>query len=166
MGRYIRGGISDELLLPTIAARALIKGNLSEVVTERAWLSSVVARYALQNFTQGADDGPIMVGFAHSDYAAAEIEQWVENLDSWKEADLIGREIGRRKIRRVGIFTNPGSVNDASVLNDGKAIRVKAGWMLTTGQTIAMWAYNLGDSAIATTVPEILTEGHANLWPR
>jgi len=28
-----------------------------------------------------------------------------------------------------------------------------------------MWAYNAGSNALATTVPNVSVDGHANLWP-
>ncbi len=144
----------------------MVSNVIGDTVTERTYLSSVVLRWALKNFTQGAGDGPIMVGVAHSDYTSAEIEEWLENLSSWKEADLIGQEVAKRKIRMVGVFVTPATVNDAAVLNDGKPIRTKCGWILTQGQTLRVWAYNLGTSALATTVPDVRAEGHANLWPK
>ncbi len=106
-----------------------------------------------------------MVGVAHPDYTSAEIEEWIENLGSWEEANMVQQEIGRRRIRRVGVFEDPDDPTSAVVLNDGKPIRTKCGWMLTTGQGLRMWAYNMGLVALATTDPNVHIEGHCNLWP-
>ncbi len=163
--RYIKGQVDEELDLTTLASRTLVSMNFDETVDERTWISSVRATYALRNLTQAADVGPFRVGLAHSDYSSAEIEQWIENTGSWSEGDLVNREIGQRKIRDVGIFEAVASLNEATVLNDGKPITTKCGWILVQGQTLKIWVYNLGEAAVATTVPRVHAEGHANLWP-
>lgn len=164
--RYLRGNVRHRVVATTLAAQTLVGTDVADSVTERCWMSSVVLRWSLEKMTAGQDIGPLMVGVAHSDYTDAEIEAWVENQASWEEADQIGQEVGRRKIRKVGIFQTPQAVEDAVVLNNGKPIRTKCGWILTTGQTLRVWVYNMGQAAVATTAPNIFAEGHANLWPR
>ncbi len=165
--RYLRGDLNETLALGTLATRTLIGGNASETVTEKTWVSSVVATWAMQGFTPASGDGPILVGLAHSDYSDAEIEAWVENSGSWSEGDLVSTtEVGRRKCKMVGIFRGITAETFAAVLNEGRPIRTKLNWMLVTGQTVKIWAFNLGSSALATTDPQIRVEGHANLWPR
>ncbi len=169
MGRYIRGGVDESLVLTTIGARALLKISFDETVNERTLVSSVVATYALDDLTEGAGIGPIMVGLAHDDYTAAEIEEFIENTGSWDEGDLVQQEVGKRKIRVVGIFQTAHSVATglgSATLNDGKPIKTKMNWILNQGQTLSVWGYNLGTAPVATTVPEISVQGHANLWPR
>ncbi len=164
--RYLKGVIQNRFTLGTLAATTLLGDDISDAVTERAWLSSVVATWSMDQFTQGAGDGPILVGIAHSDYTDSEIEEWVEQTSSWEEADLVAQEVAKRKIRRVGTFGATGAQLSGVVLNDGKPIRTKCGWMLSSGQIIRLWAYNQGSSALATTSPAVVTAGHANLWPR
>ncbi len=166
--KYLRGGVDETLALTTLAATTLVSAVFDETVSEKAWLSSIKASWTLSNFTPGANIGPILVGIAHSDYTDAEIEAWVEQSSSWNEADLVGQEVVKRKIRMVGMFGTAGA-SDAPAwmaLANGKPIRTKCGWMLNTGQTLRQWAYNTGSQAVATTVPIVKTEGHANLWPR
>ncbi len=166
MGKYIRGVVDTSLTLTTLGAKSAAKANFDNVVNERTLVSSIVAAYSLRNFTQGSDDGPIMVGLAHSDYDVAEIEELIENTGSWDEGNMISQEIAKRKIRIVGIFDVPANALEVSVLNDGKPIKTKLNWSLLQSQTVALWSYNLGASALATTVPVVQIEGHANLWPR
>ncbi len=87
--RYLKGRISQNDAMGTLGARAVKAVAVADVLTEKAWLSSVKALYSLMGFTTGSDDGPIMVGIAHQDYTAAEIEEWVENLSNWDQGDLI-----------------------------------------------------------------------------
>ncbi len=164
--RYIRGVIQNRFTLGTLAPTTLISSTNSDVVSEKAWISTVVATWSMDQFTDSVGDGPILVGIAHSDYSDAEIEAYVEQVTSWDEGDLVSKEISSRKIRRVGTFGSTGPALSGTVLNDGKPIRTKCGWMLTTGDTIKFWAYNSGSSALAATSPAVVTSGHANLWPR
>ncbi len=163
--RYIRGTVDKRLSLGTLAGDTAIAANFDGTVSERTWCSSVVATWGMDEFTTGTDDGPIIVGLAHSDYTAAEIEEWVENNPGWSEADQVAQEIGQRKIRRVGMFADGASASVNIVLNDGRQIHTKCGWMLLQGQTIKVWAYNAGSSPLATTDPTVHVQGHANLWP-
>jgi len=142
-----------------------VKNAVDDTLTEKAWLSSVKATWSLQNATPGAGIGPILVGVAHSDYTLTEIEEWIENLQSWEEGDKRQQEVARRKIRRVGILGTGANLADMITLNDGKPVHTKCGWQLATGQTVALWYYNAGTAAFATTTPTVATEGHANLWP-
>ncbi len=164
--RYLKGSIANRFTLSTLGATSLISQLNSDVVTERAWLSSIVATWSIDQWTQGAGDGPILVGIAHSDYNDTQIEEWLENDASWEEGDLVAKEISARKIRRVGTFGQTGPALSGTVLNDGKPIRTKCNWLLSTGQTVLFWAYNQGSSALMTTNPAVVTNGYANLWPR
>ncbi len=169
MGRYIRGEVDEEMSIGTLASKDVAIAVFDETVNERTFISSLVATYALLNRTPGSTVGPLMVGVAHSDYTSAEIEAWIESTGSWNEGDLVqSREVGRRLIKKVGVFPDDGgaAVSVASVLNDGKPIKTKLGWILLQGQTLNAWAYNLGSSPYATTVPLVHIQGHANLWPR
>ncbi len=163
--RYLRGAVDIDVELTTLAAKTATSENLADFVTEKAWLSSVVASWDLSTFTKSTGDGPIQCGVAHSDYSSAEIEEWIENLGSWEEADMIAQEVGKRKIRMVGVFETPDDATEVAHLNDGKPIRTKCGWMLSSGQTLKVWGYNMGSGALETTVPVIQVLGHCNLWP-
>ncbi len=169
MGRYLRGNVNEELALSTLAGRTLVATTFDSTVNERTFVSSIVARWAMNNFTAALLDGPIMVGVAHGDYTDAEIEEWIETTGSWNEGDLVAtREVGRRLVKQIGVFaTNPADTGTGStVLNDGKAIKSKLGWILNQGVTLKIWAYNLGTSALATTSPVVKAEGHVNLFPK
>ncbi len=166
MGRYIRGNVDEETGLGTLAARTLISQDFDEAVSERTLISSLVAAYTLSDLTVATNVGPIMVGIAHSDYLAAEIEAFIEATDSWAEPDLVAQEVAKRKIRVIGIFDAGDPALSGHALNDGKPIKTKLNWILGTGQTLQLWAYNLGSAAVGTSVPEVHCQGHANLWPR
>lgn len=165
--RYLRGAVNADLSGGTLAAKSLSSADFPDVVTETTWVSSVIARWTMDNWTSGDGEGPLLIGLAHSDYTNDEIEEFIENTTSWEVGNLVGQEQAKRKIRMIGTFDNRPATgpDDAIVLNDGKPIRTKCGWMLNTGQTVNLWAYNTGSQTL-TTAPRIRGYGHANLWPR
>ena len=165
--KYLRGKIDIENALSTLGANTLISASVAGSVVERTWVSSIECTWALADLPVTADDGPVTVGVAHSDYSDAEIEAYIENTGSWQETDLISQEIAKRKIRIVGTFSNEGVAAEAAqtaVLNDGKPIKTKCNWVIITGQNLKMWAYNTGASALGAG-SSVHTMGHANLWP-
>ncbi len=166
MGKYIKGRIDEELNLGTLAAKVLVGVLFDESVNERTLVSSIVASYSLREFTPAAADGPIMIGVAHGDYSDSEIEAVIESTGSWNEGDKVSQEISKRLVRTIGIFDTPADALAAVTLNDGKPIKTKLNWILTVGDALRLWAYNMGSSALATTAPVVSAQGHANLWPR
>ncbi len=161
---YLPGAVSVKLDVGALSAKKAVSQVFPDTVTERTRISSIRASYTLDEYTAGVDDGPVMVGIAHSDYTAQQIEDWIEQLDSWDVGALVSREISKRLIRKVGIFKNPADATGSSVLNDGRPIRTKLNWPLNTGETLQLWAYNLGASNLAGTNPNLSCEGKANLW--
>ena len=166
MGRYVRGGIDLTLDLGTLASKTAVLVG-ADAVNERTLVSSIVCAYSVGDLTQAAGDGPILVGLAHGDYSLVEINEYLEQTTSWDEGDKASQEISKRQIRRVGLLAGPESTAGfISVLNDGKPVKTKLNWIINQGQSISFWAYNAGDSALATTDPDVKFIGHANLWPK
>ncbi len=161
----MRGQVDEQLALSTLATKTVVATNFDEVAIEKTFVSSIVVVPTMQEFSEALGDGPIMIGVAHSDYTVTEIKEWIENSGSWDQGDMISKERNSRLIRRLGTFTIVDSTASGSVpMGDGKPIKLKLKWTLTTGDTLQLWAYNLGASALATTDPQIFLEGHANLW--
>ncbi len=163
--RYLRGGFDESDSLGTLAANTAIKISVADILIEKAWLSSVVAQYTLNNFTGIALAGPVMIGVAHSAYTLAEIEEWIESTTSWDQGNPIAQEINKRMIRQVGVIVPQSAAILGATLNDGRPLRTKCGWQLASGQTVAFFYYNMGTAAFATTDPQVFVQGHANLWP-
>ncbi len=164
--KYLRGAVDEELALGTVSTKTVILGPFDETVNERTSVSSIVASNALSDFTFTATDGPIMVGICHSDYTAAEVEEWIENAGSWNEGDKVAQEVAKRQIKMFGIFrTASTDIIGTAVLNEGKPQKLKLNWILLQGQGLDMWAYNMGASAPAAGSVWHL-QGHCNLWPQ
>ena len=164
--RYLRGNVDERISFGGLGALGLNKQNFDSVVNERTYVSSIRATWTLDGYTPTQNAGPIVCGVCHSDYSAAEVLAWFTATGSWNETDLIAKEVANRKIRIVGTFPTPDAATDAVVLNDGKAILTKLGWILSQGQTLAQWVYNSGSQSVAITTPDVRATGHANLWPK
>ncbi len=161
---YLRGRVHQKIPIGTLGAATLVAQALQDSVTEKAFVTSIVATWALSNVTPSGS-GPLLVGVAHGDYTAAEIEAFIENSTSWDRGDLITQEVNRRKIKIVGVFDEPTSADDEVRLQDGRMIKTKLNWVLETGQSLDLWAYNRGSVAYATTTPSVAVDGHCNIWP-
>ncbi len=165
--RYLAGTVDEELGIGTLNAKVVVSSGFDQSVEERTFVSSMRATWSVENVTPTAGVGPLLVGVAHSDYSAAEIEAWIENTGSWTEGDLVSQEVAKRKIRKVGVFDDMvGGAAEVNVLNEGKPIRTKLGWILTTGQSLQLWGYNLGTASFATTNPNVDVQGTVHLWPQ
>ncbi len=166
MTGYLKGNVDERLTFGGLAARTLIATAFDEVVIEKTLISSIKATYTMDKFTPVIDAGPIWVGIAHSDYTASEIEEVIENSGSWNQGDLVqSKEVAKRLVRKIGVFDTPADATQAYTLNDGIPIKTKLNWVLTTGKTLQIWVYNAGQAAVATTVPNVVALGHANLFP-
>jgi len=164
MGNYLKGQIEIDLTLSTLAAKTLVKELVADTVVDTTLLTSIVCSYALALWSPAQNDGPILVGVAHSDYSVAEIEQAIENTDTWSANDKIAQEQAKRLVRKIGVFDAPANAAEISRLNNGVPIKTKLNWKLSEGETVQFWAYNMGSSALATTSPEFFAIGHANLF--
>ncbi len=166
MKTYRKGNVQELLQIGTLAGQTLIIDVFDDTVTEKTLITSAVISWSIQGWTPIADCGPLMVGLAHSDYSAAEVEAVIENTGSWDEADLVQQEIASRKVRIVGILRPEaaGSSLEGNRLNNGDPIKTKLNWILNSGQTLDVWAYNMGQVAFATTSPQLHLAGHVNLF--
>ncbi len=142
------------LFVPRIKASAAAGALAAADMTSTAFGSALDQEvYALSmdvvltthGFTAG--EGPIIVGVAHGDYSAAEIEEWLEEASSWIKSNKIGQERARRKCRIIAASHEP-ALNEN--FNDGKPIRVKLGFVLEDGQQLQLWVYNDSDATLTT----------------
>ncbi len=157
--RPVRGLlVRKTLLVGALASQDMVSALLGDTANDTIYAISLDATVALANHTVA--EGPIHVGIAHSDYSAAEIEEWFEASGAWDRADKIASEHNRRFCRRLGVF--PGAGTD-EVLNEGRSFRTKVRFLIQEGQTIQVWAFNTSDATL-TTGASIVVDG--TLWVR
>ncbi len=164
MKGYTKGVVNEALALSTLAPNTLISALFDEAPVERMLASSLVATWSIDDLLAG--QGPLIFGVAHSDYTDAEIEAYIENAGSWDTGDKIAQEVGKRLVRIIGSMVGEqGTGTDDVRFNSGRPIKTKLNWMLNTGDTLRLWAYNKDTGAL--TLNAILNaDGHINLWSR
>ncbi len=155
----IKGKIDETLALGALANADVVGDVFNDTLDQEAYAISMEALWTIRGDTGG--EGPVLVGVAHGDYTDAEIEEYLENAGSWTRGDLIAQEIAKRKIRTVGAFQ--GTAID-EILNDGKPMKTKLGFMLQEGQTVKVWAWNKSGATL-TTGAQVFLEGHVWLRP-
>ncbi len=121
----------------SLGAGVVVKTDNGAVVVDRVYALWAKGVWTLQSNTAG--DGPLMVGLAHGDYTAAEIEESIEATGSWDQSNRIAQEQARRKVRRVGTFDG---LLGSEKLAQGEEIFRKLGFMIEDGETISAWARN------------------------
>ena len=128
-----------DVAVGTLAANDVTSGNFAQTITgNRVYAVYAKGSWSIREFTKG--DGPLAVGFAHSDYSSAEIEECIENTSSWDLGDKVGEERARRHVRRVGKFAL--NQDEDEVLGLGQAMYRKLGFWLEEDKTIGIWVRN------------------------
>ncbi len=132
--------ISPVIVLSTLGANLAPSANAVGSADGAYRVVSMKTAWDLIGLT--ADDGPIVVGYAHSDYSDVEIEECIEASASISVGDKIAQEKANRLVRIVGTLQSAGG----DELNDGKPITTKLNWLIPIGKTVDIFAYNDGQA--------------------
>ncbi len=136
--------VTPELPLLTLASDTVIK-TVTVGSSDIAYrLISAVLTWTIKSLTGG--DGPITVGFAHSDYTITEIKECLESTQSINQGNKISNEQANRLVRVVGTFSTTGG----SQLNHGEPIKTRLNWLISIGDEVEVFAYNEGTGALST----------------
>ncbi len=144
MNNPLPGRIDEELTVGALVNNDVISTTFGQSVDEPRRIMSIDTIVATHDFTAG--EGGLVVGIAHSNYTAAEIEEFLE-IDNWVTTDKIAQEQGGRLVRILGTF--PLAVA-AESLNDGMKFRTKLNWLLVSGDTLQSWAWNQSGNTLTT----------------
>ncbi len=136
--------VAESIPMLTAADGAVVSSAGDPMGREFFWISGDIY-WALKGATVG--EGPIVVGIAHNDYTDAELTENLNQTGMEDPGDKIAQERGRRLVRRAGQFS---VVAANEVLNDGKAKRTKAGFVLTDGFAPNFWAQNRSGATLTT----------------
>ncbi len=118
--------ITPELALGTLGSDTAVTALTTGVGTDTYRFMSAKLTWAIRGLAQG--EGPITVGFAHSDYSVTEIKECIESF-SLLLGDKIAQERSNRLVRIVGTI-----LTEEPQLNDGKPISTKLNWKIAIGQ--------------------------------
>ncbi len=155
-GTYRKPGVSTGVSLGTLASKIVIVVGAIGVAPDKVRVSSMDAIISVDELT--ASEGPITVGYAHSDYSVTEIKECIESGAAFDLGDKVAQEKSNRWVRIVGQVSS-----EEPRLNDGRAIKTKLNWLLAAGDNVNLFAYNLGGAAL-TTGATVFINGHANVW--
>ncbi len=131
--------------LTTLAADAFTSINLlSNNMGRPCYAISVDTWWGLSDFVAG--EGPLEVGYAHSDLSTAEIGECLD-AEPNSPGEIIEREQASRPVRIAGLFSG---FSSGEALNDGKPMRTKLGFTLDDAQNVLMWVRNLNANPLTT----------------
>ncbi len=136
--------ITTEKVLLTLASDTALAQTLTGNSTNRYRAVSASTTWSLSDLTEG--EGPIQVGYAHSDYTVAEIKECIESQGSVDQNDKVAQERADRLVRLVG--THNSEANDT--LNDGKPIKTRLNWLIGIGSSVNAFWFNEGTGALTT----------------
>ncbi len=146
--------VDNILTVGNLTTKDVIANDFDANVDRDTFMVSADLAWGIEGATAG--EGPMVVGLAHNDYTAAEIEEAIEASASWDQGDRVANERRRRLVRIAGTF--PLTVAD-EVLNDGRVLKTRLGFRVEIGQTLKVWAYNPTTGTIATGIVVNITGG-------
>ncbi len=135
-----------EVALAALADDIVVSnGILGAVLGEDLKIISIDAVWSIKDYTVG--EGPILVGFNHSDLSDAEIAEAL-SAQVVNPSDIIAKERSKRPVRKAGMFRcqDPGFVE---TLNDGVAIRTRCLFNVSDGLNPEMFCQNKSGAVLA-----------------
>jgi len=140
---------------PTLLSKDLEKANLTATSDTAYRILSVRLQWLLSDIID-TQEGGLLVGLAHGDYSATEIEECIEASGSINRGDKIVNERAARLVRIVGLFGSVGAAEGDLTLNDGKPIYTKLNWLIPIGKTVDFWWYNQSSGTLVSMELEIV----------
>ncbi len=133
-----------QLATGALAAEAVIKVDcFSSNSTRDSYIMSIDYSAALRDHTAG--EGPLEIGFAHSDYTVTEIKEALEAGASFDPGNKVAQEQARRLVRSAGLFSGASAFDS---LYDGRPKRRKIGFLVSQGFNLAFWIKNRDGAAL------------------
>ncbi len=117
----------------------------SNAFEENFYAMSCKAQWGYRNGT--ITEGPVEVGYAHSDYTVGEVAEKLSADESNVRGDKIANEQSRRDVRRAGMFA--GAVTD-DVLNDGRGIKTALRFRIGNNFNLNVYARNRSGAVLTT----------------
>ena len=135
---------SGSIVLSTLADDTIIQQSDSITLIQDFFVLSADTEWTMRGHTAG--EGPLDVGFAMG-LTVSEINEKLDARPTSK-FDVPAIEHARRRVRVAGAFAG---LNTEEVLNDGKKIRTKLGWLIPAGQALpSPWCRNRSGGTLTT----------------
>ncbi len=127
----------------TVLSVPLLSGNL----TEDLFIISIDSTMVIRDLTAG--EGPLYMGFAHSDYSVAEIAEAIDTSGYLGPSAKIEQEQARRLVRRWGTFRGHEATSIIAESNGGHR-RYKVRWVQQNGGNPRCWLQNTSGVTLTT----------------
>ncbi len=137
--------VTPVIALSTLASGVVIVGVVAPNATQAYRAMSVKLLWALRDHTAG--EGPLLFGYAHSDYAVTEIKECIEAQASIDTGDKVLMEQANRLVRLVGQFSGQAT---EEVVNDGRPLKTRLNWAINIGDNVNAFVYNESGAALTT----------------
>lgn len=144
--------------LSTLGSQTAVTTALTGASTDSYRCRSINASWTIDGLTAG--EGPITVGYAHSDYSVTEIKECLDAQAAISRGNKTAQEQANRLVRVVGVLSESNGM-----LNDGKPISTKLNWFMAIGTTVQMFAFNEDASTALTTGGNIHCIGKMHVYP-
>ncbi len=136
--------IEVDVTLSTLGAGVVTSGAMTALGVTKAYCISADVTWSIDGLTE--DEGPLRVGLFNGNLSNTEVS---EKLDArpTSQSDIIAMERSRRPVRPAGKFAG-NETNE--VLNEGKSIRTKLGFIIDEGVELEAYVRNDGSGALTT----------------
>ncbi len=150
--------ITTEKVLGTLASDTALVQTLTGTSANAYRCVSVAVVWSIRELTEG--EGPLTVGYAHSDYSVAEIKECLESQTAIDQGDKVAQERANRLVRSIGQLGPEGN----ETLNDGLPVKTKLNWKIGIGDSVNAFIFNEDDAANLTTGANVNLSG--TMWVR
>ncbi len=149
--------IASAVTVGALAAGDVVSGTIIASATDPVRIMSVNYVYAISDIGAGVDDGQEF-GLAHSDYTDTEIEECLEAAASFDLGNKVAQEQANRLVRSIGIMTGSPGNDFGMSFNDGKPMKTKLNWLISSGDNLRLWVRN-GSANVYTTGARLIVQG-------
>ncbi len=148
--------ITTEKVLGTLATDTALTQTLTGVSANAYRCVTIECNWSIRELTEG--EGPLTVGYAHSDYSVAEIKECLESQTAIDQGDKVAQERAARLIRTIGQLGPEGN----ETLNDGLPVKTRLNWLIGIGDSVNAFIFNEDDAANLTTGANVNLSGQ--MW--
>ncbi len=148
--------VTTEKVLGTLASDTALTQTLTGVSVNAYRCVSVKIAWSIRELTEG--EGPLTVGYAHSDYSVTEIKECLESQTAIDQGDKVAQERANRMVRIIGQLGPEGN----ETLNDGLPVSTKLNWLMGIGDSVNAFIFNEDDAANLTTGANVNLSG--DMW--
>ncbi len=134
---------TPELPLGTLSTDTALVITMTGASANRYRCMSISALWQISALT--ADEGPLTVGYAHSDYSVSEIKACLESVISIDIGDKIAQELSNRLVRVIGTIDS-----EDERLNDGLPVKTKLNWDIGIGDSVNAFVFNEQTGSLTT----------------